>query len=98
MNRWRWKHRDSGEPMTLFRVEHHVTREDIADLLCISSVETGRRMSQALVEHTVHLELRSATAMEPVETWAVNYSEEDAAARLEWARAQAQRFYERTSK
>jgi hypothetical protein len=96
VNRWRWKHRDTGESMTLFRVEHYLTRDDIAGLLCISSVETGRRMSQALVEHTVHLELSSPT--EPVATWAVNYSQEDADARLEWAWAQAQRFYERTSK
>jgi hypothetical protein len=97
VNRWRWKQRNSGEPMMMFRVEHHLTREDIADLLCASSVETGTCMSQALVTYTVHLELRSATAMEPVETWAENYAEEEARARLEWARAQAQRFYERTS-
>jgi hypothetical protein len=98
VNRWKWKHRETGEPMTLFRVEHHLTREDIADLLCVSSVETGTRMSQALVAHTVHLELRIATALEPIETWANSYSDEEADARLEWARAQAQRFYERTSK
>lgn len=98
MNRWKWRHRDSGEPMTLFRVEHHLTREDIADLLCASSVETGYRMSQAIIEHTVHLELRSATALEPVGAWATGYSKEEADARQEWALAQAQRFYERTSK
>jgi len=98
VNRWKWRQRSTGEAMTLFRVDHHLTRDDIADLLCISDVEAGTRMSHALVIHTVHQELRIATAMEPVENWAVNYSGDEADSRREWAWEQAQRFYEGTSR
>lgn len=98
MNRWTWHRTDTGEPVMPLRVEHHLTREDIAGLLCSSELETGKRVSQALLLHAVRSELRAAPVLEPVETWAFNLSAEETEKRLSWAEGEAQRFYERTSR
>lgn len=92
MNRWRWRQSTTGESMTLFRVDHYLTRDEIAELVCVSDTETGTRMSQALVVYTVHEGLRSALNRESIEYC------EAGDARREWAWQQAQQFYERTSR
>jgi hypothetical protein len=98
MSRWKWQQKSTGEAMTVVRVEHYLTRDDIAELLCArTDVETGTRLSQDTLLHYVRLELAAATVLEPVETWPNNYTEEEAGVRREWAWAQAQKFYESTS-
>jgi hypothetical protein len=98
MNRWNWHRKSNREPMTALRVDHYVTREDLAELLCLSDHETGAKLTDRQILDAARDMLRAAGVLEPFETWGNNYSEEEAAARWKWAEGLVAGFYERTSK
>lgn len=99
MNRWKWRHSFTGERMTEVRVSHFLTVDDIAGLLCAhAELETGTSLSGKALLLAVRRQLRAASVLEPVDTWADDYASDEAKARREWAGAQAQRYYEKTSR
>jgi hypothetical protein len=95
-SRWRWHRKSDGAPVTCVQVNHLLTRGDIAELLCDGSVPTGTQLGNRALLEDVRLHLRAAGVLEPFETWAANYSEEEAGARRKWADEQAAAFYART--
>lgn len=98
MNRWKRRRRVTLERVTEVRVSHFLTVVDIADLLCASDVPTDTVLNDKALLRAVRLQLRAAIVLEPLDMWIDCYTREEAKARREWAGAQAQRYYERTSR
>jgi len=93
MLRWAWRSKSTGEPMTCLLVSHYLTRSELTDLLCShAEAATGAKLSQRAVLQAVRRELAAATVLEPIETWACNYTVAEAKARQEWAEALVSRL------
>jgi hypothetical protein len=91
---WRWVRKSDGEPMTVLRVDHYLTRDDIVTLLCAGAAPTGVPFNHQETLADVRSTLASAwEALDALTMWAeTRYSGDEAAARLEWARGLAARL------
>jgi hypothetical protein len=86
-DRWRWRRKSDNEPMARLVISHYMTREDMVLLLCPSDL-FGTEPGVRAILAEVRMVTLAAGVLEPVEQWAWNYSDEEAQARLEWAKKQ----------
>jgi hypothetical protein len=94
LNWTKWHHRETKEPLAHIRVDHFLSREEIAEILCASAeYETGTRLSTDAIMHCIRGYLKAATAMEPIEFWSDgSYTDEEADARVKWAQEQVSKL------
>lgn len=82
--KWNWRSAGKHEPMARVVVNHYLTRDELIDLLCISSVPTGEELGPRRTMETIRNSLQSALAWEPVEDWWESRTD-DPAERAAWA-------------